>query len=234
MYLATAFGITVGYHRLLTHRSFETYRPVEYAFAVLGLDGRAGRRDRLGRRPSQAPRVPRPGGRPAQPARRPRRRRSRRRCAVSSTRTWAGCSRLLCASATGEEVTRPTCSRTTACAGSARASSRSCSSAWRSRPRSDTCRQAFPAAELLHVYGTTETTPITTLLPHEERILDTPLVHSCGQPAMGVEVRVVNDAMDDLPPGAVGQMAVRSPSVMAGDGGASRRRRPRSCTATGT
>jgi long-chain acyl-CoA synthetase len=77
-------------------------------------------------------------------------------------------------------------------------------------------RQAFPAAELLHVYGTTETTPITTLLPHEERILDTPLVRSCGQPAMGVEMRVVNGAMEDLPPGAVGQMAVRSPSVMAG------------------
>ena len=35
-------------------------------------------------------------------------------------------------------------------------------------------RQAFPGAGLLHVYGTTETTPITTLLPHEERILDTP------------------------------------------------------------
>jgi long-chain acyl-CoA synthetase len=77
-------------------------------------------------------------------------------------------------------------------------------------------RQAFPGAELLHVYGTTETTPITTLLPHEERILDTPLIHSCGQPATGVEMRVVNDAMEDLPPGAVGQMAVRSPSVMAG------------------
>ena len=30
-------------------------------------------------------------------------------------------------------------------------------------------RHAFPGAELLHVYGTTETTPITTLLPHEER-----------------------------------------------------------------
>jgi long-chain acyl-CoA synthetase len=77
-------------------------------------------------------------------------------------------------------------------------------------------RQAFPVAELLHVYGTTETTPITTLLPHEERILDTPVVRSCGQPAMGVEMRVVNDAMEDLPPGAVGQMAVRSSSVMAG------------------
>jgi long-chain acyl-CoA synthetase len=77
-------------------------------------------------------------------------------------------------------------------------------------------RQAFPGAELLHVYGTTETTPITTLLPHEELILGTPLVRSCGQPAVGVEMRVVDDAMADLPPHAVGQIAVRGPSVMAG------------------
>jgi long-chain acyl-CoA synthetase len=77
-------------------------------------------------------------------------------------------------------------------------------------------RQAFPGAELLHVYGTTETTPITTLLPHEERILDTPLIRSCGQPAVGVEMRVVDSALTDLRPGEVGQIAVRSPSVMAG------------------
>ena len=77
-------------------------------------------------------------------------------------------------------------------------------------------REAFPGAELLHVYGTTETTPITTLLPHEERILDTPLVRSCGQPATGVEMRVVDDDMNDLPPGAIGQIAVRGTSVMAG------------------
>ena len=36
MYLLTAVGITVGYHRLLTHRSFQTSKPVEYAFAALG------------------------------------------------------------------------------------------------------------------------------------------------------------------------------------------------------
>jgi stearoyl-CoA desaturase (delta-9 desaturase) len=36
MYLATALGITVGFHRLLTHRSFQTSKPVEYLFAVLG------------------------------------------------------------------------------------------------------------------------------------------------------------------------------------------------------
>jgi len=36
MYLVTAVGITVGFHRLLTHRSFRTAKPVEYLFAVLG------------------------------------------------------------------------------------------------------------------------------------------------------------------------------------------------------
>src|SRR5213080_3737575 len=36
MYVLTALGITVGYHRLFTHRSFHAVRPVQYAFAVLG------------------------------------------------------------------------------------------------------------------------------------------------------------------------------------------------------
>ena len=35
-YVLTGIGITVGFHRLFTHRSFETYRPVRYVFAVLG------------------------------------------------------------------------------------------------------------------------------------------------------------------------------------------------------
>ncbi|MGO9292557.1 MAG: AMP-binding protein [Streptosporangiaceae bacterium] len=77
-------------------------------------------------------------------------------------------------------------------------------------------RRAFPGAELLHVYGTTETTPITTLLPHEERVLGTPLVRSCGQPAVGVDVRIVSNARADVPAGSVGEIIVRSTSVMAG------------------
>jgi stearoyl-CoA desaturase (Delta-9 desaturase) len=36
LYLLTGLGITVGFHRLFTHRAFETYRPVKYAIAVLG------------------------------------------------------------------------------------------------------------------------------------------------------------------------------------------------------
>jgi stearoyl-CoA desaturase (Delta-9 desaturase) len=35
-YLLTAVGVTVGFHRLLTHRSFQTYPQVERTFAVLG------------------------------------------------------------------------------------------------------------------------------------------------------------------------------------------------------
>ena len=36
MYLITAGGITVGFHRMLTHRSFRTHKATEYVFAVLG------------------------------------------------------------------------------------------------------------------------------------------------------------------------------------------------------
>ena len=35
-YALTGLGITVGYHRLFTHRSFETTRPLRAVLAVLG------------------------------------------------------------------------------------------------------------------------------------------------------------------------------------------------------
>lgn len=36
MYILTALGITVGYHRLFTHRSFESYGVVKFVLAMLG------------------------------------------------------------------------------------------------------------------------------------------------------------------------------------------------------
>jgi stearoyl-CoA desaturase (delta-9 desaturase) len=36
MYFVTAFGITIGYHRLLTHRAFQTHKAVEYLLAAAG------------------------------------------------------------------------------------------------------------------------------------------------------------------------------------------------------
>jgi stearoyl-CoA desaturase (Delta-9 desaturase) len=35
-YVVTVLGVTVGYHRLLTHRSFATSKRLEYAFAIVG------------------------------------------------------------------------------------------------------------------------------------------------------------------------------------------------------
>ena len=36
MYVVTAGGITVGFHRMLTHRSFRTHKATEYLFAMIG------------------------------------------------------------------------------------------------------------------------------------------------------------------------------------------------------
>jgi stearoyl-CoA desaturase (delta-9 desaturase) len=35
-YILVGFGVTVGYHRLLTHGAFQTHRTVRYVFAILG------------------------------------------------------------------------------------------------------------------------------------------------------------------------------------------------------
>jgi stearoyl-CoA desaturase (delta-9 desaturase) len=36
MYVLTVLGVTVGYHRLFTHRAFETYRVVQFVLGALG------------------------------------------------------------------------------------------------------------------------------------------------------------------------------------------------------
>jgi long-chain acyl-CoA synthetase len=64
---------------------------------------------------------------------------------------------------------------------------------------------AFPAAELLHIYGTTETAPLVTMMPHEERLLDTPQARSCGQSAIGVEVAIVGTDGRSVATGEVGE-----------------------------
>jgi stearoyl-CoA desaturase (delta-9 desaturase) len=37
MYAISGFGISAGYHRMLTHRSFETYKPIRVALATAGV-----------------------------------------------------------------------------------------------------------------------------------------------------------------------------------------------------
>ena len=76
--------------------------------------------------------------------------------------------------------------------------------------------KAFPEAQLLHLYGTTETSPIATSLPHEELLLDTPAARSCGYPALGVQVRVLDFEGAALAPGEVGEVVIRGANVTRG------------------
>jgi long-chain acyl-CoA synthetase len=76
---------------------------------------------------------------------------------------------------------------------------------------------AFPGAELLHIYGATETSPIVTLMPDEHELLDGPRVMSCGQGAVGVEIRTVDGSTGQAcAPGEVGEVQVRGENVTPG------------------
>jgi long-chain acyl-CoA synthetase len=77
-------------------------------------------------------------------------------------------------------------------------------------------RRAFPNASLLHIYGATETSPILTLLPEEERWIDTDRARSCGRPAVGIELEVVDARRRPLGVGRIGEVRVRGANVTQG------------------
>ncbi len=74
--------------------------------------------------------------------------------------------------------------------------------------------------DFMQVYGLTETTGATTLLPVEDHDPKGPNTHrlrSCGLPAPGVEIRIVDrETGKDMPTGEVGEIWIRSPQVMKG------------------
>ncbi|MBS0540443.1 MAG: long-chain-fatty-acid--CoA ligase, partial [Proteobacteria bacterium] len=76
--------------------------------------------------------------------------------------------------------------------------------------------EVFPCG-FQQVYGLTETTGAITLLPasdHDPN--DAKKLLSCGYAQTGVELRIVGDRGQDLPPDQVGEIAVRSSQVMGG------------------
>ncbi len=76
---------------------------------------------------------------------------------------------------------------------------------------------AFPNSSLLHIYGLTETAPILTLLPDEQLLLGTPQARSCGQPAIGIEIEVVDkDDGSPLHVEEVGEVRARGANVTSG------------------
>lgn len=70
--------------------------------------------------------------------------------------------------------------------------------------------EEFPDAELLHLYGATETAPLVTGLRHEENLIGTSRGKSVGHPSLGVSVRI------DAPAGEAGEVLVQGPNVMQG------------------
>jgi long-chain acyl-CoA synthetase len=76
--------------------------------------------------------------------------------------------------------------------------------------------RAFPQAELMNIYGTTETAPNVTFLPGEQKLLDSPIVRSSGRAVDGAEIAVVDTSGGRAPVGEVGEVIVRGPMVMCG------------------
>ncbi len=76
--------------------------------------------------------------------------------------------------------------------------------------------EAFPTAEFVHVYGATETSPLVTGLRNEQDLLDEDRSRSCGQALIGVQVKIIDEAGEELPPGEVGELAARGPNIMKG------------------
>jgi long-chain acyl-CoA synthetase len=75
---------------------------------------------------------------------------------------------------------------------------------------------SFPGVDLAEFYGATETTAIVTCQHHEELMVESPLVRSCGQPVPGVSVRVLDGSGAEAATGTIGEVIVQSRAVMMG------------------
>jgi acyl-CoA synthetase (AMP-forming)/AMP-acid ligase II len=76
----------------------------------------------------------------------------------------------------------------------------------------DSMQATFPDAAIVSAYGQTEMSGATTLLKGAD---STRKMGSVGRPMFGVELRVVDEALDDVPCGSVGEIVYRGPNVMA-------------------
>jgi fatty-acyl-CoA synthase len=74
-------------------------------------------------------------------------------------------------------------------------------------------QRKLPALQLHNMYGQTEIGPLaTTLRPHEHATRPS----SVGRPVLFVDTRLVDDDMEDVAPGTVGEIVHRSPQLMTG------------------
>lgn len=87
----------------------------------------------------------------------------------------------------------------------------------------DRLKKAIPlfGPVLFQGYGLTESTANVVILRPEDHDLNAPeerlaRLKSCGREHSNHEIRIVDPSGQELPPGAVGEIALRSPSVMEG------------------
>jgi fatty-acyl-CoA synthase len=71
----------------------------------------------------------------------------------------------------------------------------------------------LPQVGFWNLYGQTEIAPVATMLGPEDQLRKP---GSCGRAVLNVETRVVDDAMNDVRPGEVGEIVHRSPHLMLG------------------
>ncbi len=74
------------------------------------------------------------------------------------------------------------------------------------------CREALPHCGYTDHYGQSETGPLTILKPEDT----TTRTGTVGQPAQGVELRIVDGDGNPVPPGTVGELVTRGPYLMEG------------------
>jgi acyl-CoA synthetase (AMP-forming)/AMP-acid ligase II len=73
--------------------------------------------------------------------------------------------------------------------------------------------RTFPSVEIVNAFGQTEMSSNTCFLKGEDAVRK---MGSVGKPVAGVEVRIVDDAGDDVARGEVGEIVYRGPTVMQG------------------
>ncbi len=71
----------------------------------------------------------------------------------------------------------------------------------------------LPGLRLWNLYGQTEIAPLATVLKPEDQLRK---AGSAGRPALNVETRVVNERMQDVAVGEIGEIVHRSPQLLTG------------------
>ncbi|KAA0099870.1 long-chain fatty acid--CoA ligase [Mycolicibacterium sp. P1-18] len=88
---------------------------------------------------------------------------------------------------------------------------------WGAAPASDTLlrdmAETFPGAQILAAFGQTEMSPVTCMLLGEDAVRK---LGSVGKVIPTVSARVVDEDMNDVPVGQVGEIVYRAPTLMAG------------------